>query len=80
MNRKKERKMDKLDYALNAIRNCNACEGKGNLYWGNGDDYDFETCECNPYELILDDDGDVIWDNGLLSEPELAIFGSKEAY
>lgn len=80
MNRKKERKMDKLDYALNAIRNCNNCEGKGNLYWSQGEDFDAEVCECNTYELILDENGDVIWDNGLLSEPELAIFGSKEAY
>ncbi len=48
--------MDKLDYALKAIRNCNACEGKGNLYWGIGEDFDFETCECNPYELILDEE------------------------
>lgn len=86
LNRKKERKMDKVEYALNTIRNCNACEGKGNLYWGIGEDFDFEVCECNPYELILDDDGDVIWDNGLLSEPELikdfynlSIFASREA-
>jgi hypothetical protein len=86
LNRKKERKMDKVEYALRAIQNCVACNGKGNLYWGNGDDFDFEVCECNPYELILDDDGDVIWDNGLLSEPELikdffnlSIFASQEA-
>jgi hypothetical protein len=63
--------MDKLDYALSTIANCNTCEGKGNLYWGNGDDFDFEVCECNTYELILDESGDVIWDNGLISEPEL---------
>lgn len=78
MNRKKE-KMDKLDYALSAIRSCFICEGKGHLYWGNGEDYDTETCECNTYDIILDDDGDVIWDNGLLSEPELAIFTGIEA-
>ena len=74
MNRKKE-KMDKLEYALRAIQRCNACEGKGNLYWGIGEDFDTETCECNPYELLLDDDGSVIWDNGLLSEPELLMSG-----
>jgi hypothetical protein len=73
----KGNKMDKLEYALRTIQNCDLCNGKGNLYWGFGEDYDFETCECNPYELILDDDGDVIWDNGLLSEPEL--FASMEA-
>ena len=71
--------MDKLEYALRTIQNCDLCFGKGALYWSNGDDYDFENCECNPYELILDEDGSVIWDNGLLSEPELAIFGSMES-
>ena len=71
--------MDKLEYALRTIQNCDLCNGKGAQYWANGDDYDFENCECNPYELILDEDGDVIWDNGLLSEPELAIFGTAEA-
>jgi len=63
--------MDKLEYALRQISNCDFCGGKGNLYYGNGDEYDFEVCPCNTYELILDDDGSVIWDNGLLSEPEL---------
>ena len=69
--------MDKLEYALRTIQNCDLCNGKGNLYYGNGDDYDFEVCECNTYELILDEDGSVIWDNGLLSEPEL--FATAEA-
>ena len=71
--------MDKLEYALRTIENCDLCYGKGVFYYGNGDDYDFENCECNPYELILDEDGDVIWDNGLLSEPELSIFATREA-
>jgi hypothetical protein len=79
MNRKKERKMDKIEYALNAIRNCNACDGKGNLYWSQGEDFDTEVCECNPYELILDENGDVIWDNGLLSQNELSIYATAEA-
>jgi hypothetical protein len=68
---------EKLEYALRQIRNCDFCGGKGNLYYGNGDDYDFEVCPCNTYELILDDDGSVIWDNGLLTEPEL--FTTMEA-
>jgi hypothetical protein len=72
--------MDKLETALRAIKNCDACRGMGAIYWGNGEDYfDYETCECNPYELILDNDGDVIWDNGLLSENELSIFATQEA-
>ena len=63
--------MDKLEYALRQIRNCHLCEGRGVDYWSNGEDYDFEDCICNPYGLILDESGDVIFDNGLLSEPEL---------
>jgi hypothetical protein len=71
--------MDKLEYALNTIRNCDFCYGKGYVGWSNGEDYDMEDCECNPYGLILDDDGDVIWDNGLLSQNELSIYATAEA-
>ena len=63
--------MDKLEYALRQIANCDLCLGRGVDYWSNGEDYDFEDCICNPYGLILDEDGSVIFDNGLLSEPEL---------
>jgi hypothetical protein len=71
--------MDKLEYALRQIRNCDLCNGKGVDYFGSGENYDFEDCICNPYGIILDHDGDVIWDNGLLSEPELSIFATSEA-
>jgi hypothetical protein len=70
--------MDKLEYALRQIANCNLCEGKGVFYFGSGDYYDFEDCDCNTYGIIFDHDGEVIWDNGLLSEPEL--FLTQEAY
>jgi hypothetical protein len=70
--------MDKLEYALRTIENCDLCNGIGAQYWANGEDYDFEDCVCNPYGLILDD-GEVIWDNGLLSEPELSLFTTTEA-
>ncbi len=63
--------MDKLEYALLKISQCDFCNGKGAHYFGSGDYYDFEDCDCNPYGLILDEDGSVIYDNGLLSEPEL---------
>ena len=63
--------MDKLEYALRQIANCDLCLGRGVDYFGSGDEYDFEDCICNPYGIILDYDGEVIWDNGLLSEPEL---------
>ena len=58
--------MDKLEYALRTIENCDLCFGKGVFYYGNGEDYEFENCECNPHELIFDYDGAVIWDNGTL--------------
>lgn len=67
--------MDKLEYALRTIANCDLCLGKGVDYWSNGEDYDFEDCICNPYGLILDETGEVIFDNGLISEPELLMSG-----
>ena len=68
--------MDKLEYALRTIENCDLCYGKGYHGFANGEDYDMEDCECNPYGLIIED-GEVIWDNGLLSEPQL--FTTQEA-
>ena len=73
-------KLDKLEMALRLIQNCQLCNGKGHHYWGNGEDYfDAEACECNIYDIILDQDGDVIYDNGLSSESELSIFATSEA-
>jgi len=46
------------------------------LEYALGEDFDVEDCICNPYGLILEE-GEVIWDNGLLSEPEL--FLTQEA-
>jgi hypothetical protein len=71
--------MDKLEYALRTIANCDFCYGKGYIGFANGEDYDIEDCECNPYGLILDEDGEVIFDNGLLSEKDLSIFATSEA-
>jgi hypothetical protein len=68
--------MDKLEYALRTIANCDLCNGLGYQGWANGEDFDVEDCVCNPYGLILEE-GEVIWDNGLLSEPEL--FTTQEA-
>lgn len=70
--------MNKLEYALRIIQNCHLCNGSGMNYWSNGEDYDFESCPCNPYDLILDE-GEVIWDNGLLSEEDLSLFNTAEA-
>ena len=68
---------EKLEYALRQIASCEMCGGKGYIGYTNGEDWDIEDCDCNTYGLILDEDGDVIYDNGLLSEPEL--FASMEA-
>jgi len=68
--------MDKLEYALRTIQNCDLCYGLVYHGYANGEDYDVEDCECNPYGLILED-GEVIYDNGLLSEPQL--FATMEA-
>ena len=68
--------MDKLEYALRTIQNCDLCYGLGYHGYAHGEDYDMEDCICNPYGLIIED-GEVIFDNGLLSEPEL--FTTMEA-
>jgi hypothetical protein len=68
---------EKLEYALRQIASCEMCAGRGYHGWANGEDYEIEDCDCNTYGLILDEDGDVIYDNGLLTEPEL--FASLEA-
>ena len=70
--------MEKLEYLIRQIKNCDLCNGNGAQYWDNGEDYDFENCVCNPYELILDGN-DVLWDNGLLSQDELSIFATGES-
>ena len=69
--------MEKLEYLIRIIENCEMCNGVGVLYWQHDEDYEFETCECNPYDLMLDEVGNVIYDNGLLSEGEL--FTTAEA-
>ena len=33
--------MEKLEYLIRIIRNCDLCNGTGALYWSNDDDYDF---------------------------------------
>jgi len=46
--------MSKIKRAVETILNCELCGGKGYSYWGNGEDYDTEICDCNPHEIILD--------------------------
>ena len=72
-------KLDKLELAIRLIANCKLCYGKGYFGFANGEDYEVEDCECNIYGIILDEDGDVIYDNGLSTESELSIFATMEA-
>jgi len=60
--------MSKMKAILDEILNCPNCNGKGVFYYGNDEDFDFESCFCNPYDVILDEDGSVVYDNGLLIE------------
>lgn len=49
--------MGKVKNAILEIRSCEICYGKGYQGWVAPDgDFDFEWCECNPFELILDDE------------------------
>ena len=46
---------------INKIKNCDNCYGQGVIGWTSPDgDYDFEYCDCNPDNLILDHDGGVV--------------------
>ena len=51
--------MSKMKMLLDEILNCSLCYGQGINYWGNGEDYDFEFCECNPHQLIIEE-GEII--------------------
>ncbi len=58
----KERKeMAKMKRALEEILNCSLCYGRGYVGWvsPDGDDYDFEYCECNPHELLINE-GEIV--------------------
>ena len=72
-------KMDKLEMALRLIANCQLCNGRGYDYWANGEDFDAEPCQCNIYDIIIDEDGDVIYDNGLSTQYDLSIYATAEA-
>jgi hypothetical protein len=51
--------MSKMKNLLDEILNCNLCYGQGAIYYSNGEDYDFDYCECNPYSLIVEN-GEII--------------------
>jgi len=43
--------MSKMKELLDEILNCDLCNGKGWVFFGNATEYDVESCECNPNEL-----------------------------
>ena len=49
--RKGKPKMGKMKELFTEIINCDLCNGKGWLFFGNAKDYDVEACECNPKQL-----------------------------
>lgn len=48
--------MSYMKNALDEILNCNICYGQGYTGWANETDFEFETCECNPYNLIIEEE------------------------
>ena len=57
--------MSAIKYIVEKITNCEDCYGNGIIGWNNGEDYDFEYCDCNPYRLIFDHDKDVVSEGDL---------------
>lgn len=45
--------MSKVKDALSTILDCAICNGKGYEGWANGEEFDIEWCDCNPYHLIV---------------------------
>ena len=35
------------------ITTCELCYGTGWLHFGNSEDYDTESCDCNPHQLFI---------------------------
>lgn len=62
--------MKNTDELINTILDCSDCNGQGVHYWANGEDYDFEYCDCNPYKVILDYDKSVVYEGELFTTSE----------
>jgi hypothetical protein len=48
--------MSQMKNLIEAILNCDICEGQGITdAWSSPDgDFDFEWCDCNPYRLTIE--------------------------
>jgi len=47
--------MSYMKNALDEILNCPICFGLGYQGWANDVDFEFDFCECNPYNLIIEE-------------------------
>jgi hypothetical protein len=45
--------MAKMKTLYTEITTCDLCYGTGWLYFGNGIDFDTESCDCNPHQLFI---------------------------
>jgi len=43
--------MSLVKNAVIEILSCSICEGRGWFFFGRGQDYDVESCECNPFAI-----------------------------
>jgi hypothetical protein len=52
--------MSYIKNALDEILFCSICNGQGYLGWANEIDFSFESCECNPFNLIIENEMEVM--------------------
>lgn len=50
--------MAKMKTLYAEITTCDLCYGSGWLFFGNGIDYDTESCDCNPHQLFITKEND----------------------
>lgn len=48
--------MSYMKNALEEILFCSICYGLGYSGWTNDEDFSFEFCECNPHNLIIENE------------------------
>jgi hypothetical protein len=48
--------MSYIKNALDEILFCSICNGLGYSGWANDEDFSFEFCECNPHNLIIENE------------------------
>ena len=69
--------MTKLDKAIEKIRGCQDCYGKGYIGFAHGEDYEVEDCLCNPSGIVLDEDGTLLYHDEMVFDE---LFATEEAF